>query len=101
ESGRLETHLKKMLKSGAARWKACLDGCARALPPGSAYTRPQGGMNVWIRLPGPLDAAALSLRAARENVSYLPGKYFSVSRPHSNALRLSFAGLEPHKISWG
>ena len=58
-------------------------------------------MNVWINLPESLDAADLAIRAARENVSYLPGKYFSVSRPHTNALRLSFAGLEPHKIAWG
>ncbi len=101
ESGRLETHLKKMLRIGAARLKACLAGCARHLPPGSGFTRPQGGMNVWINLPESLDAADLAIRAARENVSYLPGKYFSVSRPHTNALRLSFAGLEPHKIAWG
>src|SRR5579872_17994 len=100
ESGRLEAHLKKMLKAGSARLAACLEGCAKELPAGSEYTRPQGGMNVWIKLPEPLDAAELALRAARENVSYLPGKYFAESRPHTNALRLSFAGLEPHKISW-
>ena len=101
ESGRLQTHLEKTLEAGEARLKACLDGCARELPQGSEYTRPQGGMNVWIKLPDPLDAADLAIRAARENVSYLPGKYFSVSRPHSSALRLSFAGLEPRKIAWG
>jgi len=101
ESGRLEAHLKKMLQAGAARLAACLEGCARELPAGSEYTRPEGGMNIWITLPEPLDAADLAIRAARENVSYLPGKYFAVSRPHTNALRLSFAGLDPHKISWG
>ena len=101
EAGRLEAHRKKMLTAGAARLKACLEGCARELPASSEFTRPEGGMNVWVKLPEPLDAADLATRAARENVSYLPGKYFSVSRPHSNALRLSFAGLEPGKISWG
>ncbi|MBZ5601777.1 MAG: PLP-dependent aminotransferase family protein [Acidobacteriia bacterium] len=101
ESGRLEAHRQKMLAAGSARLKACLEGCARELPPGSDFTRPEGGMNVWVKLPEPMDAADLASRAARENVSYLPGKYFSVSRAHANALRLSFAGLEPHKISWG
>ena len=101
ESGRLEAHLRKMLQAGAERLKACLDGCARELPAGSDFTRPQGGMNVWVRLPEPLDAAELATRAARENVSYLPGKYFAVSRPQTNALRLSFAGIEPHQILWG
>ena len=58
-------------------------------------------MNLWIRLPEPLDASDLAARAARENVSYLPGRYFIVSRPQTQSLRLSFAGLEPEKIRHG
>jgi DNA-binding transcriptional MocR family regulator len=101
ESGRLAAHLERMLKMGAARLKAVLDSCERDLPPGSEFTRPQGGMNVWVRLPEYMDASELAIRAARENVSYLPGKYFAVSRPQTSSLRLSFAGLEPRKIEWG
>jgi DNA-binding transcriptional MocR family regulator len=100
-SGRLEAHLNKMLRTGAAQLKAVLEGCARELPSGSEYTRPQGGMNVWIKLPEAMDASDLAIRAARESVSFLPGKYFAVSRPQTSSLRLSFAGLEPAKIAWG
>jgi 2-aminoadipate transaminase len=97
ESGRLLDHHKKMLAAGAARLKKCLAGCAKELPPGSWFTRPEGGMNVWVRLAEPLDASELALRAARENVSYLPGRYFAVSRPQTHSLRLSFAGMTlPH-----
>ena len=55
------------------RLKPCLAACARELPPGSRFTRPEGGMNVWVRLPEPLDAAELAARAEREGVSFLPG----------------------------
>jgi 2-aminoadipate transaminase len=58
-------------------------------------------MNVWVRLPESLDASDLARRAARENVSYLPGRYFAVSRPQPHALRLSFAGLSPEHIDYG
>ena len=101
ESGRLEQHRQRALKAGAEKLKAVLSTCERRLPSGSSFTRPQGGMNLWIRLPEPLDAGELLMRAQRENVTYLPGRYFTVSRPDPGGLRLSFAGLTPEKIRTG
>jgi 2-aminoadipate transaminase len=101
ESGRLEAHRQKTLKAGGEKLKAALAACERFLPAGSVYTRPQGGMNLWVRLPEPLDSAELLPRAQREGVTYLPGRYFTVSRPDPGGLRLSFAGLEPEKIRKG
>ncbi|HWQ57004.1 MAG TPA: PLP-dependent aminotransferase family protein [Bryobacteraceae bacterium] len=101
ESGRLEAHLRCMLTAGAARLAATLAACQRHLPPGTRYTKPLGGMNVWVELPAPLDAGELLPRAERAGVAYLPGKYFAVSRPAASALRLCFAGLEPDRIRKG
>jgi 2-aminoadipate transaminase len=101
ESGRLEAHRRHILKAGAEKLKAVLSACEQYLPAGSSFTRPQGGMNLWVRLPEPLDAGELLLRAQRENVTYLPGRYFTVSRPDPSGLRLSFAGLTPEKICEG
>jgi len=101
ESGRLEAHRQLTLKSGAEKLKAVLSACERCLPAGSSFTRPQGGMNLWIRLPQPLDAGDLLARAQRENVTYLLSRYFTVSRPDPGGLRLSFAGLAPEKIRAG
>ena len=58
-------------------------------------------MNVWVRLPAPLDAAELLPRARSQGVSYLPGRLFAVSRREPGALRLSFAGLPPDEIRRG
>lgn len=101
ESGRLAAHYKKTLAAGAERLRACIENCAKQLPPGSKFTRPSGGMNIWVTLPEPMDATDLAARAAGEGVSFLPGKYFAVSRPQTNSLRLSFAGLAPDKIARG
>lgn len=101
ESGRLEAHRGRMLEAGAERLRAVLEGCERWMPRGAEFTRPEGGMNVWVRLPDPLDASELLGRVQRENVTYLPGRYFAVSRPATGALRLSFAGLEPEEIAQG
>jgi 2-aminoadipate transaminase len=101
ESGRLEAHRRHALTTGAERLKAVLSACRNHLPAGTTFTRPQGGMNLWVRLPEPLDAGELLARAQRENVTYLPGRYFTVSRADPGGLRLSFAGLTPEKIEAG
>jgi DNA-binding transcriptional MocR family regulator len=101
QSGRLEAHRARMLQTGAERLAATLDSCRRYLPAGTRWTQPQGGMNLWVRLPEPLDAGELLPRAQKEGVAYLPGRYFAVSRLDAGALRLSFAGLKPEQIREG
>jgi len=101
ESGRLESHRARMLRAGSERLAATMEACREFLPPGTRWTRPEGGMNVWVRLPEPLDAGELLTRAQREGVAYLPGRYFAVSRLEPGALRLSFAGLAPEQIRTG
>ncbi len=101
ESGRLEQHRRRMLVAGSARLRAVLDACEKHLPAGARFTRPRGGMSLWIELPELLDAAELLPRAEREGVTYLPGRYFAVSRPQPNGLRISFAGMTPEEIRAG
>jgi DNA-binding transcriptional MocR family regulator len=101
ERGSLDAHRQRVVAAGAERLAATLLACERALPLGSEFTRPRGGMNLWVRLPGGVDTADLLARATREGVGYLPGKYFAVSRPEPSSLRLSFAGLSPEQISEG
>lgn len=100
-SGRLAEHHAMMLGAGAKRLRAVVAACDRFLPKGTRFTRPQGGMNLWVRLPEPLDAGELLARAQREGVAYLPGKFFAVQRHEPGALRLSFAGLPPEEIERG
>lgn len=101
ESGRLAAHRKKVCAAGAERLKAVLSACERHLPQGSQWTRPQGGMSLWVRLPDGLDASELLPRAQREGVTYLPGKQFSIGPHEPGSLRLSFGGLSPAGIETG
>lgn len=101
ESGGLAAHLERVRAAGAQRLHALLAAASEHFPQGTFFTRPQGGMNLWVRLPEQLDAGDLLARAQRDGVSYLPGRYFEVSRRHPGALRLSFAGLPPESIRQG
>ncbi len=100
-SGRLEAHRERVRAAGAERLRAVLTACEQMLPQGSSYTRPWGGMSLWVRLPEGLDAEALLPAARREGVSYLPGRTFAVTNAEPGALRLSFAQLPVDKIRLG
>jgi len=101
ESGELAHHLERTRMGGAERLHSVLEGCARFLPAGARFSRPAGGMSLWVDLPAPLQAEALLRRAAERGVDFLPGRYFSARRPHARSLRLSFGGLTPAEITRG
>jgi DNA-binding transcriptional MocR family regulator len=100
ESGRLAAHQVKMIAAGRERLHAVEHACRQYLT-GCRYHLPSGGMNMWIDLPAGLDASQLRGLAQEAGIDYLPGRYFSVSRPLDSGLRLSFAGLEPAEIRRG
>ncbi len=100
-SGRLAEHRERMRAAGTIRLRAVLEACAAHLPQGAEWTRPEGGMSLWVRLPESIDTVEMLPRAEKANVSYLPGRHFAVTRPDSCALRLSFGALTPGQIEEG
>lgn len=101
QSGSLAEHQRNMLTQGRERLDATLDALRRYFPAPATWTQPSGGMNLWLRLPEQLDAALLLARAQGEGVAFLPGRTFSVTATHHDALRLSFAGLTEERITQG
>lgn len=101
ESGELAYHLERTRQMGAERLRAVLESCERFLPAGCRFTRPEGGMNLWVELPPPLVAEELLKTAEEQGVSFLPGGYFSLRRSDRRHLRISFGGLSPEAIVRG
>ncbi len=100
-TGRLARHRQQILEHGARRLRAVLDACAAHLPRSSRWTRPEGGMSLWVEMPDSVDTTFALEDAQRLGVSYLPGRTFAVDRPASHSLRLSFAGETPARIEAG
>lgn len=101
ESGRLAAHRARMIAAGRQRLRAVIEACSRHFAGIASFTRPQGGMSLWVTLESAVDTGELLPRAQREGVAYLPGRYFAVAREHRSSARLSFAGLEPDRIEEG
>jgi len=98
-SGALGPHLARIRRAYGARLDAMLAGLPAALPPSSAWTRPEGGMFVWLTLPADRDAGALLAAAVDEGVAYVPGAPFFAGAPLAHTARISFATLEPPQIA--
>ncbi len=101
ESGELERHLQRTRRAGAERLNALLKACAEHLPARTKFTRPEGGMNLWIELPQPLTAEVLLRRVQEQGVTFLPGRHFSLRNGHARGLRISFGGLTAEQITCG
>lgn len=101
ESGRLDAHVARTIDLGRGQLRAALESLKFEMPPGTRFTRPEGGMNLWVTLPAPLDAASLLGSAQLAGVTYLPGRFFEVARRDAGSFRLSFGGLTPERIREG
>lgn len=100
ESGALARHVDRVIAAGREKLRVLSRACARHLR-NCSYTIPDGGMNLWVELPPVLESAALRSLAQQSGVDFLPGRYFSISRPFDRALRISFAGLDAGHIEQG
>ena len=68
---------------------------------GASWTRPDGGMFLWLRFSASVDTEVLLDRALDEGVAFVPGPVFSVSGQHRNALRLCFGVADETQIAEG
>ncbi|HET7784820.1 MAG TPA: PLP-dependent aminotransferase family protein [Myxococcales bacterium] len=96
-----EAHLRRLRRLYGERLEAMLAALDRSFPRGSAWTRPEGGLFVWVRLPGGIDAQALLADAMRERVAFVPGAPFYPAQPCRETLRLNFSNLPPQLIAEG
>jgi DNA-binding transcriptional MocR family regulator len=78
-----------------------LAGLPDVLPAGSTWTEPEGGMFVWVRLPGRVDTTALLEVALEHGVSFVPGAPFFAGEPDTATLRLAFTTTPPDAVAEG
>jgi 2-aminoadipate transaminase len=96
-----EAHLRGLRRLYAERLDAMLASIEHCFPEGTSWTRPEGGMFVWMQLPAGLDARELLVDAMREKVAFVPGAPFYPAEPRRDTLRLNFSNRPPAAIAEG
>jgi 2-aminoadipate transaminase len=97
----LDAHVARLCAAYAERRDAMVAALPGALPAGSTWSDPDGGMFVWARLPGGVDTAELLRAALRHDVAFVPGAPFHAGTPDRATLRLSFTTNTPAQIAEG
>ncbi|MFI2909872.1 PLP-dependent aminotransferase family protein [Streptomyces sp. PDY-4] len=97
----LDAHVARVAAVYGTRRDAMLAGLPDALPDGSAWTPPDGGMFLWARLPDGHDTTALLPEVVRHDVAYVPGAPFYAGDPDRATLRLCFVTQTPDEITEG
>ncbi len=100
-SGEYDRHLSRIRKVLRARHRALDEALAREMPEGTTWTRPDGGYQLWVELPGEVDTRDMLADAARAGVLYSPGTHFMPDARPSNALRLTVACADEEEIARG
>jgi len=85
-----------------ARRDAMLAALSRHMPDGVTWTKPDGGMFIWVTLPEGADGAALLAESLKtERVAFVPGRAFFADGSGANTLRLSFSCASEAMIEEG
>ena len=100
----LDAHVATVVAAYRERRDTMLHALERELPAGSSWSRPDGGMFTWVRLPDPggtLDTAGLLPAALAAGVAFVPGASFFAGAPDRSTLRMSFTTHDPARITEG
>src|SRR5262249_19871708 len=84
-------HLERIRRTYQARRDAMLAALEAYSPATARWTRPHGGMFIWVTLPEPLDAEDVLRRALDADVAFVPGRSFHADDSGRNTLRLNFS----------
>jgi 2-aminoadipate transaminase len=97
----LDDRMDTLLGVYRAKRDAMLEALEAHLDGVATWSRPTGGLFIWVRLPEAVNTTQLLEAAHAAGVTYLPGTNFSPEGKGANYLRLSFAYLSPEKIREG
>ena len=101
KDGFLKEHVRHIRQVYKERRDVMLVAMSHFFPPEVHWTRPQGGLFLWVTLPDWLDAADLFNRAIQYKVAFVPGASFYPDGSGHNTMRLNFSNAQPAQIEIG
>jgi 2-aminoadipate transaminase len=101
QHGFIDRHVEMMRKVYLERRNAMVQSLQEHMPEGVTWTRPQGGLFLWVTLPEPFNSTELLPQVIEENVAYVPGEFFHADGTGKNTMRLNFSYCSPEKINEG
>jgi len=99
--GFLDRHIVTIRRTYKERRDVMLAALAEHAPPGVTWTRPQGGLFLWMTLPAHVCSQEVFRAAVEHDVAFVPGAPFHPCGGGHNTMRLNFSYADPERIREG
>ena len=96
----LAPHIQSILPGYRVKMEAMLKEL-ETFPEGTRYTKPEGGLFLFVEMPETFNATELFDKAVENGVAYVPGTFFYPDGGHHNTLRLNFSNSTLEQIHEG
>lgn len=96
----LDAHIASVLPGYREKLERMLTEL-ETFPKGTRYTRPEGGLFIFVEMPESFNATRLFNTAVERGVAYVPGTFFYPDGGHDNTLRLNFSNSTMEQIETG
>lgn len=97
----IDEHIVKIRDAYKIRRDLMVSMISEHFPEEIEFTKPEGGMFLWITLPEKISSLDLFEYAIKENVAFVPGNPFYVNGGGNNTLRLNFSNSDEEQIEIG
>ena len=101
KNGMMEKQLKKIKRMYKKKMGIMLNSIEKYFPSGCEWTKPEGGMFIWVTVPSKIDTRDLFVEAVKEKVAFVHGSVFRVDGKGHNTMRLNFTNTDDKKIEVG
>lgn len=100
-TGRLDENLKKSIALYKGKRDLLLSLLEEHMPEGVTWTRPEGGLFLFLTMPEGFDAVRFYDKALDAGVAYVAGEFFHPDRSGKNTMRMNFSFMNHDKITEG
>lgn len=97
----IEEHINKIKAVYKERCTAMLSCIEEFFPKNLSYSKPEGGLFIWVELPESVDSEELFVKCLENNVAFVPGVPFFPNGTKKNTLRLNYSNMPKDKIHEG
>ena len=100
--GYIDTQIEKIKRIYSKKMDIMLSGMQEFMPDGVEWTKPEGGMFLWVDLPNWMDSGELLKKALKKRVAFVTGRaFFADPKDGTTSLRMNFTHPSDEMITEG
>jgi len=97
----MKSHINLIRETYKERRDVMLRALKEFMPEGVTWTRPKGGLFLWVSVPESINTSEIFNKAVEQKVAFVPGTPFYPLGGGENAMRLNFSACKPEIIQEG